>query len=271
MAQWQSEIKKLESPYFDYDAPAVAASLSNFQNTLSNHISIGKADFIPLLRKAVSQTLFLLLDPYDFYSETLDTQGKASLLVSDLRTHIKYVKINRAPLEKLLEKLDERNMTSVAGNESFALLDTILEEVNFSPEEIDSYVAKFSTLFPLNVEKLYEAKQAPLPKHVFNEVRKPVVKVEPIQTTLPLVKEVDTTQHKLGKIKDRLTINQKFMFTKILFHGDFEIFTQAIDRLDTLDSLAQAKVYLERTYPEWDIESEEYAEFIVLVERRFSS
>jgi hypothetical protein len=59
------------------------------------------------------------------------------------------------------------------------------------------------------------------------------------------------------------------MFTKMLFHGDFEIFTQAIDRLDTFDSFQQAKVYLERTYPEWDSESEEYAEFISLVERRF--
>jgi hypothetical protein len=75
---------------------------------------------------------------------------------------------------------------------------------------------------------------------------------------------------KIGRIKDGLTINQKFMFTKILFNGDFEIFSAAIEKLDRLDNLKQAMTYLEQTYPEWDKESEEYEEFIELVEKRFS-
>jgi len=269
MNQWQAETQKIKSPYFDYDAEEVAASLKAFHNTLSNHISIGKADFIPLLRKAVYQTLFLLLSPYDFYSETLDTQGKSALQVSDLKNLIKYIKINKAPLEKLLAKLEERKAISISGNEIFSLLDSILEEVNFAPEEIDEYMAKFSLVFPLSVERLYENK-APANKPIV-EVKKRVSKPEVVQTALPLVKEVIETTAKNNRIKDKLSINQKFMFTKMLFHGDFEIFTQAIDRIDMLDNFTQAKSYLERTYPEWDTESEEYAEFINLVERKFSS
>ena len=84
-----------------------------------------------------------------------------------------------------------------------------------------------------------------------------------------MVKEVRESTSKIGRIKDKLSINQKFMFTKMLFHGDFEIFSQALDRIDMLDNFSQVKVYLERTYPEWDTESEEYAELINLVERKF--
>ncbi len=277
MTQWQNGIKNLRSPYFDYDAVEVAESLKNFQNILSNHISIGKSDLIPLLKRAVHQTLYLLLDPYDFYSETLDTQGKASLLVTDLKNHIKYVKVNRAPLEKLLEKLEEKKIISITGNEAFALLDSILEEVNFTPEEIDSYINQFSNVWNLSLEKLYENKSSVVQKAAVKEVKKPAtsaaLKIETLQTTLPLVKEekpkINEVGQKVSRIKDKLSINQKFMFTKMLFHGDFEIFTQAIDRLDTLDSFSQAKAYLEKTYPEWDIESEEYAEFITLIERKF--
>ena len=59
------------------------------------------------------------------------------------------------------------------------------------------------------------------------------------------------------------------MFTKMLFNGDFEIFSQAIERLDTMDNIGQANAYLEKSYPEWDKESEEYEEFIEMVEKRF--
>jgi hypothetical protein len=267
MDQWHAETHKLKSPYFDYAAEEVITSLKVFQNTLSNHISIAKTDFIPLVKKAVYQTLFLLLSPYDFYSETLDTQGKSSLLVSDLKNLVRYVKINKAPLEKLLERLEERKMTSISGNETFSLLDTILEEVNFSPEDIESYLVRFSSVFPLTLERLYENKPASAKPAI--EVKKKVINSEVIQTALPLVKEVRESTSKIGRIKDKLSINQKFMFTKMLFHGDFEIFSQALDRIDMLDNFSQVKVYLERTYPEWDTESEEYAELINLVERKF--
>ena len=75
---------------------------------------------------------------------------------------------------------------------------------------------------------------------------------------------------KISRIKDKLTINQKFMFTKMLFSGDFDLFSQAIDQLDKFDTLKQATHYLEINYAVWDKESEEYEEFMELVEKRFS-
>ncbi|MBL7863460.1 MAG: hypothetical protein JNK10_01200 [Cyclobacteriaceae bacterium] len=286
---WKLESQKLHSPYFDYTAPKVAEALTLFQNQLSNSISISRENFQPLLKKAVSSTLFLILDPYDFYSETLDTQGN-QLKIEDLRNHVKYIRINRTPLEKLLQELEAKKLQTLGGNEAFASLDHILEEVNFTPEDIDDYVTRFSKIVPLQVEKLYEHKAQPTPPKVHAEQPKQEVKKAVVQTPaqpepekkspppqVPLYDQqpgkgstLAENFQKTKKIKDVLTINQKFMFTKILFNGDFELFSAAIERLDELDSLTQAKTFLSNNYGEWNPESEEYQEFMEVVERRFA-
>lgn len=293
---WHHEGQKLRSPYFDYTAPEVKEALEQFQNVVSNHILISRESFQPLLKKAVSQTLYLLVDPYDFFSDTLDRQGSNSVRLADLRTDIRYLKINRPPLENLVKRMEERKLETVGGREAFGLLDQILEEVQFTPEEIDPFIAEFSKVLPLTVDQLYEKKTPVPPPPVATPKPEPVKKAEPLQTSFippaptptptpqpqqvvkpapqPLKKEGKPTLadnfKKISSIKDSLTINQKFMFTKMLFKGDFEIFSQAVEKLDRLDNFNQAMKYFEDNYPEWDRESEEYEELIELVEKRFS-
>ncbi len=67
MRLWNLEQQKWQSAFFDYEAEAVRKSGEQFKNALSNNILISKKDFLPLLKLAVSQTLFLLLAPYDFF------------------------------------------------------------------------------------------------------------------------------------------------------------------------------------------------------------
>jgi hypothetical protein len=288
---WKLESHKLRSPFFDYAAPAVAEALAKFQNLLSKNISISRENFQPLLKKAVSQTLFLIIDPYDFYSNTLDNGSGGMVKPEELKTDIKYVKINCTPLEKLISTLQEKNLEAVSGNEAFALLDRILEEVNFTPEDIDGYITQFSKVVPLNLESLYEKKQpvppsipkapmpVPAPTLKVNTVRVPEkaeVQKKPANVPVGVAAAksgAPTTLaenfQKAKKIKDALTINQKFMFTKILFNGDFELFSNAIDRLDDLDNLNQANSYLSNNFGEWNKDSEEYQEFMEMVEKRF--
>jgi hypothetical protein len=269
MHVWTHEAEKLKSPYFDYQAQEVKEVLAQFQNTLSNHISIDKSEFLPLLESAVAKTIHLILAPYDFYSDTLDRHGKGYLKTETLRNEVKYLKINKAPLEKLVMKLEERRSERITGNEAFGLLDHILEEVNFTPEEVEGYINQFSQLVPLRVERLYD--QKPIAKT--NEPRKPE-KAKIFTDAAP--KELKPTladnlaRQKLSKLKDSLTINQKFMFTKILFKGDFEIFAEAVDRIDSLETLNHALAYIDENYPEWDRESEEYEEFVEVLGKRFS-
>jgi hypothetical protein len=257
MKTWQKESQKMKSPYFNYEAPEVKEALTQFQNVLSNHMSISNELFLPFLTRAVHQTIMLALDPYDYYSDTLDRESKTHIKVAELKNEIKYLKINNQPLERLIKQLEEKKLEIISGNEAFALLDHILEEVNFTPEDVDAYLSKFSQVIPASVEMFYESATE----------KKPIaVNTQPV---LKETKSIAEDFQKINSIKENLTINQKFMFTKILFSGDFDLFSQAIDQLDNFDSLKQAKNYLETNYTLWDRESEEYEEFLELVEKRF--
>ncbi len=259
MGRWNQESEKWRSPYFNYEADEVQQSMAQFRNALSNQISISKIDFLPLLKTAVAQTLFLLLAPYDFYASVLDSKGKGLLRVDELKNETRYLKINQAPLDKLVQKLEERKAEVVTGNEAFALLDHILEEVNFSPEDIESYVVVFSTIVPLHLEEFLETKIAE------RKMEEPKVsKKSPSEVSAPIA-----TKKNEFRIKDGMTINQKFMFTKILFFGDFEVFSEAIDRFDHFDTLHQAINYINENYPQWDKESEAYEEFFDVLKRKF--
>jgi len=258
---WRQESTKLRSPFFDYQAEEVKGALAAFQNTLSNHIAISKDHFVPILRKAVEQTIFLILDPYDFYSDILDQHGKEFIRVEELKHDIKYLKINEAPLLQLVQHLTEKKLDIISGNEAFALLDHILEEVNFTPQDVEPFLVKLSEVLPVSIDRLYEPKAKNKPvKQKDTSVAQP----EKVATT------VADNFHKILSIKESLTINQKFMFTKMLFSGDFDLFSQAIDKLDRFDNLQQAVSFLELNYSEWDRESEEFEEFMELMEKRFS-
>lgn len=275
LAAWKKENEKLKSPYFDYEAHAVNEALVAFQNILSNHILIDRQYFLPLLTKAVSQTIYLILDPYDFYSDAIDQREAGSVSTSDLKSDIKYIKINAAPLEKLVTRLEEKKMESISGNEAFATLDRILEEVNFTPEEIEPYLQLFNQVVPLKVENFYEVKppisSVPVSKPVLIPSAETQRSVPPtVQKEIKHTLADDLAKKKIVRLKDNLTINQKFMFTKILFHGDFEIFSEAIDKLDRFDNLVQAMRFIDDAYPDWNKESEEYLEFVEIVEKRFS-
>jgi hypothetical protein len=268
MHAWKQEAEKLKSPYFDYEAAAVKDALAQYQNVLSNYISVRRSDLVPLLETAVTKTIYLILAPYDFYSDTLDRYGKGYLKTDFLKNEVKYLRINQAPLEKLVLKLEQQRQEVITGNEAFGMLDSVLEEVNFTPEEFESYLAQFSKLVPLRVEKLFEQK-------IITQPIGPNPTDKPKQHTQAVVAEIKPTvaenlaRQKLSNLKESLTINQKFMFTKILFKGDFELFSEAVDRIDSLESLNHALAFLGDNYPTWDRESEEYEEFLEVLNKRF--
>ncbi len=268
MHAWKQEAEKLKSPYFDYNSSIVKEALVHYQNTLSNHISVNRKDFLPLLETAVTKTIYLILAPYDFYSDTLDRYGKGYLKTDFLKNEVKYLRINQAPLEKLVSKLEQQKRDVITGNEAFGMLDSILEEVNFTPADFDAYLNQFSKLVPLQVERLFEAKISarPVEPKPINHPKREVVNAT---ETKPTVTE-NLARQKVSKLKESLTINQKFMFTKILFKGDFEIFSEVIDKIDSLETLNHALAFIGEAHPTWDRESEEYEEFLEVLTKRFS-
>jgi len=215
---WKAEMQKLQSPYFDYKAAPVKDGLEGLMGALSNHILIKQTDLAPLLKQAVYQTLFLILDPYDFYSDLIAGDKNKTLSTEAFKENLKYIKINQAPLQQLAKKLEERNLKQISGNEAFAILDQILEEVNFTPEDLEDYLPQFSSVVPLQIEQLYESKPAVVQKP---RAEAPVTINE---TAAKVSKTLADDFQRINQLKDNLTINQKFMFTKVLFYGDFESF-----------------------------------------------
>lgn len=278
LAAWRHEGQKLRSPFFNYQAPAVVEALKNFNNVLSKNISINRENFQPLLKKAVSATLFLIVDPYDFFSDVLDRTGTGTVKVEELKNDIKYIKINRPPLERLVQQLEERKVNALPGKEAFGLLDHLLEELNFQPEEVETHIARFSAVVPIRVQQLFEKAVVQSKVDARPAENRPVPSKVPVAApasrhsagAAPTAPTVASNFQKIARIQDSLSINQKFMFTKILFNGDFEIFTNAIEKLDKMPSLQKAVEHLEDQYPEWDRESEEFEEFMELLNKRFA-
>ncbi|HEY0742842.1 MAG TPA: hypothetical protein VGD40_15335 [Chryseosolibacter sp.] len=294
---WKEETRKQKSAYFDNENPEVKEALATYMSVVSNHILIDRAHFSPLLKKAVSQTLMAIFDPYDFFS-MLVTGKDNKLEVASLRDEIKYIKINKAPIERMLQTLEQRKVEHIPGNEAFAILDQILEEVNFTPEDLDGYIEKFSQVHYLDPASFYISKPAHEVEVRATNTPKAEVRSEMSETRTTysedrvvveqkkvVVQEVKPTINertpsgkqalmdnlkKISKIKDSLSINQKFMFTKVLFFGDFESFSRAIDEIDQLPDLNAALRYLERHSSNWDRDSKEFHEFMEMVEQRFA-
>lgn len=285
---WREETKKLKSPYFDYDHAEVKDVLNNFMTVLSNHISVDQEYFLPLLKKAVRQTLLVIFNPYDFFS-LLVTGKDNKVELSPFKEEIKYLKINKAPLTRLVHKLEEKGLQELSGNEAFAMLDQILEEVSFTPEDLDEHIRQFSEIVSLDPARFYPAKVTE-PGQANNFVKQNSLKdgekvnaeernkVKETHSVKPTINEriysdqqpvVYDNFQKIAKIKDSLTINQKFMFTKVLFYGDFESFSIAIDDLDQLSDMDSALQYLEKQSTNWDREGREFHEFMEMVEKRF--
>src|SRR5690606_5423425 len=148
---WKRENNKIRSPYFNYSADEVQEALDHLMSTLSNHISIDRDLFTPLLKKATIQTMMLVVDPYDFFADLIEESE--TIEVESFRSQLKYIKINKAPLDRLLQKIEEKGVKQLSSNEAFAMLDSILEEVNFTPEDIDDYLNKFSAVLPVTIDR----------------------------------------------------------------------------------------------------------------------
>ena len=288
LLSWQDETKKIKSPYFDYEHADVKAALDNFMTVLSNHISVSEEYFVPLLKKAVRQTLLVIFNPYDFFS-ILVAGNNNKVELPQFKEEIKYLKINKAPLARLVQKLEEKGLKELSGNEAFAILDQILEEVNFTPEDLEEYIRQFSLTLPLDPSSFFPAKETEseredqAPKEVNSKGERKMYVEETVRakeggTVRSILNDrmqpstrpaVYSNFQRITKIKDTLSINQKFMFTKVLFYGDFESFSRAIDELDSLPDMNAALQYLEKQTASWDRESREFHEFMEMVEKRF--
>lgn len=179
-------------------------------------------------------------------------------------------------------------------NEHFASQIRIKEEVSIDTEPIKQMVeVKEVESTPPPVleqveieEKIVEPVAAPLTnehiditpiKEVVIEVEKEIVREEvvitnettsntPEHNNIPLYELIE--KKRLADFRKAFNLNDRFRFRKELFGGDENKMNQAIEAINTIETLNDALAYLELNF-NWNREDEPVKEFITLLEKRY--
>lgn len=293
--KWNKETSKFRSPYFNYDSEEVKKALENFMNVLSNNINVKKSHFEPLLKKSVTDTIFLVFAPYAFYSKEINHPERSRISINNLREMRRYIKVNNTILDRLITRFKQDDMVEVFNDEGFDILNDIMEEIDLPKVDWDEYLHKFSEVQPLSLNMIFqdaedengdEDFERPLVK---NESKAPVDKNKAAkiindqfykeQKTLheqlaqrPAPTIAELHQQKIDSLQKFITLNQKFMFVKELFSGDHDAYTSALGKLEQCDTMETAQAVLHRDYIDkynWDMEGEEAGEFMEILAKKF--
>ncbi|UII28838.1 hypothetical protein LVD15_10545 [Fulvivirga maritima] len=271
---WRKETSKIQSPYFNYDAPEVKEAQKEFMNILSRNIAITQENFRPLLLQATQETILLIFSPYDYYTHLINNPKSKSLMVKDLKRISKYVKINQNVLLSIIEQAEERGYQKISKDEAAQLLSEAFEQTLESPEDVDVYIDKFSQVVPLDENVIYGNSKyygdsEPEVKPQINsrfDAKKPILNDQHSENKQTLA-DMHRSQ-KIESIKKSISINQRFMFINLLFDGNEGTFNSVIDYLETLDNKRDAEGFIATQYPFWDHESEEVQEFMEIINKR---
>ncbi len=155
---WQKEIKKLESPFFNYKHAEVKQAMVQFMNVISQHIEIEQDRFELLLNHAVKDTIYLAAMPQVYVRLDLDSRGVDKILEKAIGGTVKYLQIYKEEIFNFLTKMkgltldelpdelpDEFDTTEVVG-ELCKLLNPILEisieKIYAKDSDIDNFDEK---------------------------------------------------------------------------------------------------------------------------------
>ncbi|MEQ9220352.1 MAG: hypothetical protein RLO17_20025 [Cyclobacteriaceae bacterium] len=111
--QWQDEMKKLESPYFNFKHEDVRKALTNYMNVLSQHIEVAPVDLKPLVEDSVVLTLSWLIYPGETLREEVNERGIKQ--ISGIKGLSKYFKIYQDDLSYLISERSEADVQGFLG------------------------------------------------------------------------------------------------------------------------------------------------------------
>lgn len=302
--EWQEEIKKFKSPYFNYKNEDVNHALKNLVNTLSKNIQIHKEHFKPLLQRAVQATLLLMYEPAKYYMLEL---GKSASTDKgrELRASSKYIKLYKPLVEDILGLLDKDHEVKEA-------IQSAVSGFGDSAHELKNAELLFNGTLELNVaEKPTEPEELTMPKPLadLDEVSEMQLaeeaddihsQFEPVnedagddateninqqykgdvKTLNESYKKKDKSKSlaavheskSLSNLKNNININQRYMFVNDLFDGDEQDYENAMDEVENCDSFDSSVELLVQGYArkyDWDMNTDEVKELLKVIFKRF--
>jgi hypothetical protein len=261
-------MKKLESPYFDFQHEQVKSALQTFMNSLSQHILVKKEHFSPLLLQSVFNTIFLAISPIQFLEQKYIASEK-SYSSDDIRSLFKYIKIHSQLVE--FAKRQAQDWEGKSGKEILSAFKKEWGEDYLTVEEANSVLAEFNEILPVVLSDfLYQEPVSTLvqtteePKQLsLNEILGKGQKATAVHLH---------TRNKILDIRAAMNINQRFMFIKELFKGSEQTFQQAMDYANNAENYEKAVNTLIDNYSNkynWQIDSDQVNELFDLIGRKF--
>lgn len=301
--KWQEEAQQLRSPYFDYQCQDVKNALKAFLNTLSNHISIHREHFKPLLSKAILDTILIALAPKEFFiQEAITRKEQFEEFYNGLK---RFMRINKSTIESIDQ------IVSNAGKDWEKMLNQI-SELEVETPDAEKTIQDLSLLLrielneiilqPVNIqapsiiqeeeeEEVKESLSTPVEAQPSIETAKPVKATDAPSAITSIndlfQKNEKTLNDKLKSIPEEpnpytgpriqdlrkaISLNEKYLYIKELFESNAAEFTQVIETLETFNSLAEAQEFIQnkfKDFPSWTEENPYYKEFLSLLNRRY--
>lgn len=305
--------KLKSNPFFDYRDVAVHEALTQFMNVLSRRIKVERSHLQPLLESAVVQSIVLATDPVGYYQSEVSKapSGKVNEYLRENRKYYKWHdKAITFLIDKAGFGHDDSAYTK-AISANYQVIKDSLESVNLllatfgeiSPFNLDAYLEQdvdekrpSESLSESETKASFfeqiEEKTTSSQKEVSESV---VVEKEQVQTAVetPPIKSFNTSgeldskglkakfaaetykgmKGPIGELSESLAINQRFMFTKVLFDGNADLLRHALKSIDGSQSFDEAINLINTRYVSelgWDTDSEAVHEFLQLTYRRFA-
>lgn len=153
LQQWTQEMARLRSPYFDFEATDVRQALTQFMNTLSRRIRLGRAAFEPLLAQAVTDTLNIATEPVQTFEQKI-LGSSPSVTVAQLSDALRYIEVDKSWFQTFVDSL----VPDSPLERSFVLERfRQYQQANHARQRpLEMLVDEFSALLPLTTADLRE-------------------------------------------------------------------------------------------------------------------
>lgn len=151
--EWQTEMKRLESPYFDYKHAEVKKALVQFMNLLSQHIEVKRSTLEVLISTALDEAFVLVTDPAQFIRNEYGGRERQTYQAKHAKPILKYLKL-------LTDEFDDFFNSQAIGTyaEVFEIADDYFADVDLT-ESQERLFQNLSEVTPIRLDLLLDEEE----------------------------------------------------------------------------------------------------------------
>lgn len=180
-------------------------------------------------------------------------------------------------MDEFIEKISARKQESISQEEGIQMMDDIMANTSDLPEDFEPFRQQLSEVEPLDADRIYQQSarqdQTTTSQPTNEETEGPATLNDRFSTQQKESLAEVLQKRKIENIKSHISINQRFMFINELFNGDADIYNDALEKVDNCQSMNEALDYLQKNFVQqyqWDMESEEVAEFMDVLSKKYA-